>query len=87
MEEGEKDGLFPIFISSLDGMRHFIKRKAKQWIPFNAHWPRKTFTSLGSKWVRSKERCVQGVSKKKKKKNLEGKEEPRGKKDMELGNY
>jgi hypothetical protein len=54
LEEGEKDGFSPIFISSLDGMRHFIRRKAKEWIFFNAHWARKTFTSLGSKWVGSK---------------------------------
>jgi hypothetical protein len=44
-------------------MRHFIKRKAKQWIPFNVHWPRKTFTSLGSKWVRSKGEVCAGCVK------------------------
>ncbi len=62
-------------------MSHFIRRKAKEWISFNAHWARKTFTSLGSKWVGSKGEVCAGCVKEEEKENLEGKEEQKGKKE------
>ncbi len=86
MEEGEKDGFSPIFVSSLDMMRHFIRRKEKEWIPFNAH--KENFHILGKQMGREQGRGVCGVCKRGGKRKILKERRNKGKKrNMKLGNY